>query len=222
MLEDVGAEQLAPGLWRWTAYYPEWKADVGCLAYRNAGQVVLVDPLAPPGRAGARRFWTSLDAALRGRDRPVHVVLTVRWHERHIPEVVRRYARDPGVEVWSPADAVRYLTRAPDHAFSPGERLPAGIQAFDTGRRDEVVLWLPRARALVSGDVLLGGPRKPLRVCPKSWLPGGVGRTDVAKALAPLTELPVRLVVPLHGEPVRADAAAAVAAALAEARSEER
>jgi glyoxylase-like metal-dependent hydrolase (beta-lactamase superfamily II) len=91
------------------------------------------------------------------------------------------------------------------------------MRALATGRADEVVLWLPAQRAVVSGDVLLGGVRKPLRVCPKSWLPRGVARSDVARALMPLRELPVELVVPLHGEPVTTGAREVLAAALDEA-----
>ena len=217
MLHEIGAERLGAGLWRWVAYYPEWKADVGCLAYRNRDRIVLVDPLAPHGRVEARRFWSALDAELRGRVRPPHVVLTVRWHERHTQEVVKRYRRDPGVEVWAPAGAARYLSRPPEHAFTPGDRLPAGIVALATGRSDEVLLWLPRPRTLVAGDVLLGGKRAPLRVCPQSWLPHGVRRPEVAATLRRTLELPIEIVVPLHGEPVRTDARAALDAALADA-----
>ena len=65
------------------------------------------------------------------------------------------------------------------------------MKAFAGGRDDEVVLWFPTQRALVSGDVLLGGVRKPYRVCPQSWLPDDVSRADVARTLEPLLELPV-------------------------------
>jgi len=82
---------------------------------------------------------------------------------------------------------------------------------------DEVVLWLPRAKAVFAGDALLGGKHKPLRVYPQSWLPKGLKRSEVARSLQPLTSLPVRLVVPAHGNPVREEAADVLARALADA-----
>lgn len=217
MLADIGAEGLGPGLWRWTAYHPDWKADVGCLVYEDAGELVLIDPLAPLERRSVRRFWSALDEEVQSRVTPVHVLLTVFWHERHAPEVVARYARRPGAELWAPAGAVARLTRAPDHAFAATDPLPAGIVALPTARGDEVVLWLPPARAVVAGDVLLGGKRKPLRVCPQSWLPRGVTRAALAASLTPLLDLPVETVVPAHGAPLADGARQALATALAEA-----
>src|SRR5207248_8727865 len=34
-------QELAPGLWRWTAFYPEWKDVVGSVYYETADAVVL-------------------------------------------------------------------------------------------------------------------------------------------------------------------------------------
>jgi hypothetical protein len=64
---------------------------------------------------------------------------------------------------------------------------------------DERVLWLPAQRALVFGDSLPGGP------IPDNWLPEGQTRADYDAWLAPLLELPVELVLPTHGNPVRRD-----------------
>jgi glyoxylase-like metal-dependent hydrolase (beta-lactamase superfamily II) len=215
MLEAAGAERLGNGLWRWTAFHPEWKQEVASLAYQRGGTLVLIDPLAPA--TGARRFWTALDDVVRARERSVHVVLTLHYHERHAPQVVRRYRRSPGTTVWAPTGAVPKLSIEPDRAFTAGDRLPAGIDALATPRADEVVLWLPAARTVVAGDVLLGGKRRPLRVCPQSWLPRSVKRAEVAASLRPLLERPVQIVVPLHGNPVIEDARDALAAALADA-----
>jgi glyoxylase-like metal-dependent hydrolase (beta-lactamase superfamily II) len=217
-LESAGAVELGPGLWRWSAYYPDWKAEVGCLAYAQGKTLVLIDPLAPDGRGAAARFWRALDDEVGRRGTTVQVVLTVRWHERHAPRVVERYAGSPGARLWAVAGAVQHLSRPPDTTFQAGDRLPAGIVAHDALRADEVVLWLPRPRAIVAGDVILGGKRKPLRVCPQSWLPGGIRRADLAASLEPLLGLPFELVVPAHGAPVRTDARAALERALADAR----
>ncbi len=41
-------QQITPGLWRWTAWHPEWKEDVGCVYYEGHDAIVLIDPLVPP------------------------------------------------------------------------------------------------------------------------------------------------------------------------------
>ncbi len=215
-----GAEELAPGLWRWEAFHEEWQHDVACVALdtgTGAGApIVLIDPLAPPSLREARRFWKALDAA--ARDRPVAGVVTLHYHRRSAVAVVSRYRARAGAQLWAPLGSVTRLGVVVDRPFSPGDALPADIEAFASGRDDELVLWLPAHRAVVAGDVLLGGARKPLRVCPASWLPKGVSRSDVARSLAPLAKLPVGLVVPLHGPPVTSGAAAALATALDDAR----
>jgi hypothetical protein len=37
--------RIAEGLWRWSAYYEEWREDVGCVYYEAPDAVVLIDPL---------------------------------------------------------------------------------------------------------------------------------------------------------------------------------
>ncbi len=61
----MDVEQIAEGLWRWTARHPEWRPDadwppdVGCVYYEGPDAVVLVDPLVP--QDDADRFWAALD-----------------------------------------------------------------------------------------------------------------------------------------------------------------
>ena len=58
--------------------------------------------------------------------------------------------------------------------FRPGDRLPGGFEALPTARGTEVVYWLPRERALVPGDVLVGDGG--VRIRHESWLPSSVGQ----------------------------------------------
>ena len=213
-----GAEELAPGLYRWTAFHPEWKKEVACVALDAGPGLVLVDPLAPPALREARRFWKALDEEVSRRTE-VDVIVTVHYHRRSADAVVDRYRNRARTALWAPQGSVERLRSSVDAPFAPGDRLPGGVRAFATGRDDEVVLWLPAQRALVSGDVLLGGVRKPYRVCPPSWLPDGVTRAGVAAALEPLRSLPVALLVPTHGPPVVESARETLAAALDEAAS---
>jgi glyoxylase-like metal-dependent hydrolase (beta-lactamase superfamily II) len=145
------------------------------------------------------------------------VLVTIHWHKRHATEITRRYASRPGAELWGPSGAARKLGLADGRELDRSRRVPSDVVAFETRRGEEVVLWLPGAKALFAGDALLGGKRRPLRVCPQSWLPREVTRSEVARSLEPLTKLPVALVVPAHGDPVVENAAEALARALADA-----
>jgi glyoxylase-like metal-dependent hydrolase (beta-lactamase superfamily II) len=189
--------EVAPGLRRWTTRHEEWKEDVGCVAVDTDDGLVLIDPLDPPPEVG----------------QPEHVLVTVFFHARsgkapHVwahQRLVRRLA-SRGVEV--------------NHPFTAGDPLPAGIQAIQTARASEVAYWLPRQKAVVVGDVLLGAGAKPhatddpLRLCPERWLEGST-HDDLRESLAPLLELPVEHVLVSHGEPVLGDGGRALAAVLA-------
>jgi glyoxylase-like metal-dependent hydrolase (beta-lactamase superfamily II) len=195
-------------------FYPGWGHDVSSVAIEDGDDLVLVDPLAPAPSGEAREFWRALDQRVREASR-LDVVVTLHYHRRSAPDISERYA----APLWAPAGSVERLRVPVDQPFAPRDALPGGLTAYPSGRDDELVLWHAATGAVISGDVLLGGVRKPYRVCPPSWLPDGVTRADVAGALGPLVELPVELLLPLHGPPVTDAAHAALAAALDEARS---
>ena len=206
--------QLAPGLWRWTAYHEEWKEDVGSVYCETSADVVLVDPLVPSPADEADRFWRALDRDVGRVGGEVHVLVTVFWHTRAAAAMVDRY----GAHVWAPTRGRQAIARRAGvvtDAYRPGDSLPGGIEAFRTARAAEVVFWLPGHRALVPGDALLGGESGGVRLCPESWLPEGTTRADLAASLEPLLDLPVERILVSHGEPVLRDARAALAAALA-------
>ena len=119
--------------------------------------------------------------------------------------------------IWAPTTSRAAVARragSVTDAFRPGDSLPGGLEAFRTARRAEVVFWLPEHRALVPGDVLLGDDAGGVRMCPESWLPGGIGHAELAESLRPLLELPVERVLVSHGEPVLEGGSAALGAAL--------
>src|SRR5438093_459495 len=70
--------ELAPGLWRWTAFHAEWKQIVGSVYYEAADAIVLIDPLVPADEA--TRLWDALDRDLERAGKPLHVLVTVFWH----------------------------------------------------------------------------------------------------------------------------------------------
>ena len=185
-------QQLARGLWRWTAPHPDWEPDpkkdspadwpelVGSVAYENGGTLVLVDPLVTEGG------WRWLDRLAKGKR--VHVLTTLGFHRRSREAVLERY----GAET-SNAKA----------------KLPDGVETVEIRNAGERMVWLPEHGALVPGDRILGAARGGLRVCPESWLGYLRGRTDPARLrteLRRLLDLPIRMVLVSHGEPVLRDA----------------
>jgi glyoxylase-like metal-dependent hydrolase (beta-lactamase superfamily II) len=187
----VPADEIAPGLRRWTTRHEEWKEDVASLAVDTGDGLALIDPLDPPRELGKAE----------------HVLLTVFFHLRSTKEVGAKRVWAPHYSVRSAANRGVEVT----DVVSPDEDLPGGIRAFQTPRRSEVVYWLPEHRSVVVGDVLLGAGAKPkatddpLRLCPERWLGGGPTHADLRESLAPLLELPVERVLVAHGEPVLQD-----------------
>jgi glyoxylase-like metal-dependent hydrolase (beta-lactamase superfamily II) len=201
----MDAREIVPGLWRWSAYHEEWKQDVGCVYLETPDGVVLIDPLVPSDPAQRDHFLRSLD---RDVDRiagaggtQVHVLITVFWHTRSAREIVERYGGRVHAQSRARAAIARRAGEVAD-TFRPGDWLPGGVQALASGRSTEVVYWIPRHRALVAGDVILGGEDGRIRLCPESWLPAGTGHRELRAALQPALELPIERILVSHGEPV--------------------
>jgi glyoxylase-like metal-dependent hydrolase (beta-lactamase superfamily II) len=192
-------QEITPSLRRWTARHEEWNEQVGSLALDTDDGLVLIDPIDPP----------------RAVRNAAHVVLTVFWHGRSTGDLKAGH-------VWAPARSVRRLRNrgvAVTDPFEHGDELPGGIRPFDTARDGEVVLWLPRAKAVAVGDVLLGAGAKPratsdpLRLCPQRWVePASL--EELRDSLRPLLDLPVQRVLVSHGEPVLRAGKRALAAVL--------
>ena len=89
-----------------------------------------------------------------------------------------------------------------------GDPLPQGIEerpAFYLP--EERFLWMPEQRALVAGDSLPNTSQ-----VPDAWL--DVPREEYLKALRPLLDLPIVLLLPTHGDPVLTDGHAHLARVL--------
>jgi glyoxylase-like metal-dependent hydrolase (beta-lactamase superfamily II) len=152
-----------------------------------------VDPLVPDG------LWDALDERVRAHGRPVAVLTTLRWHRRSRDAVVRRY------------DATTSRAR---------RSLPEDVETIPIRGAGETLVWLPRARALVVGDRIIGDGRGGLRLCPESWLrylPSEMTVAGLREVLQPLLDLPVELVLTSHGDPVLEDGRKALARALTRA-----
>jgi glyoxylase-like metal-dependent hydrolase (beta-lactamase superfamily II) len=201
-------------LWHWEAPHPDWTPEerwpevVSSYGIDDGGRLLLVDPLAVPEAL--------LDLA---SDREPVVVLTAPWHERDTRELVDRFGapvftpppdtdedlmRKFDVSRWEVGDGSPDLSwlfagdGAEAHPYTAGDRLPIGIEAFLGREPNDLVLWIERAGAVISGDTLVDfgrgfGINESLR--------GGVTREQVVERLKPLLSLPVGLVLPTHGAP---------------------
>jgi hypothetical protein len=194
-----------PGLYRWEARHPDaepspapgspadWGPDVGSVAYAADAALVLVDPLVPEDRPDLQE---ALDRLVESHGRPVLILTTLQFHRRSRGELAKRYGAS--------------TSRAK-------KSLPAGVETIQIKGAGETMVWLPKHRALVPGDRLLGDDRGGLRLCPDSWLrylPSGMRQRGLREALRPLLDLPVEMVLVSHGEPVLRDGARAVERAL--------
>ncbi len=188
-------EEVRPGLWRWTAHHDEWKREVASFAVEAESGLVLIDPLLTGDQ------WEQLDEA--AADRRLDVLLTIHWHARSAAAVAARF---DGGRVWAHSrNRAAVARRAPvTDVFRIGDELPAGLVALEARPRSEVLYWVPRSRALIAGDALLGdGERRAgLHTCPASWLPGANKLDDLRHSLEPVLDLPVELVLPSHGAPI--------------------
>jgi hypothetical protein len=197
-------QELRPGLWRWTASHPEWDhaehwgPDVASVYAELDDAIVVIDPIVPADDED--RFWSALDRDVERAKRPLHVLLTVHWHERSVTEVLDRY----GATLWRPE------VEAP---------LPPGVHAELVEGSDwvEALFLLEPYRALVTGDVLIGaggGIELPIDWFPKderAWAQTEL-KADLRRRLEPL---PIDLVLTSHGEPVLENGSSALEKALA-------
>ena len=197
-------EQIAPGLWHWTALHPEWKPEyeeggqgwgeiVSSYALVSEQGLVLVDPQVPAEETEAARFCKALDRDVEAHG-PPSILLTVYWHARSAKEIGERYA---GSTIWAPADTPEgHVPHT--HTYTAGDALPAGIQARDVSRLGELVLYLPTHKAVAFGDVVLDG----VRLLPDGWLRNDMTKQDVTEALRPLLDEKIELLLLTHGGPV--------------------
>jgi glyoxylase-like metal-dependent hydrolase (beta-lactamase superfamily II) len=207
--------EIAPGLWRWTAYHEEWKEDVGCVYVETEEGAVLIDPLVPP--EDTAKFWKALDRDVEKLDLPIVVLIGSVDHGRAADRIAKRY------------DLVAVLgSKKIDGKVScrltgtlETSKLPSGVEAHPiVGMMPgETAFFLRKGKALTFSDAVIGCAPGQVAVAPISW---GV-RTPAGRAaytrgfrrsIAALLESKPSIVLPSHGEPVLRGGAKALRTAL--------
>jgi hypothetical protein len=205
----LGVQEIEPGLWRWSAPHPEWDPEpapttgwieeVASIYCELPGAVLLIDPVVPADGGDADRLWRALDRDVERLRRPVCVLTTVHWHRRGADAVLARYGGLDGV--------------VPDGARAIALGDPIGETAYA----------LPHFRALVPGDVVIGGDaiagerREGLRVCPAGWYGSTAAERawyagrGLRSALRRLAQEPAERILTTHGAPLLRGGSAALA-----------
>ena len=190
---SLEVRDVAAGVWLWRQPHPgwhpgaDWSGPVTSTCVECGGEVVALDPLAPPEDAHA--VWDRLDA------RPPTVVAVLKPdHVRSVDLFLDRYgARGYGPWLFWPDGAPRPRLEGID----PGDELPGGLLALYDGRgRNETPVWAPERATIVCADALTA-PDGELRVWATRW-----HEERVLPALRAWLELPFARIVVAHGEPV--------------------
>ena len=204
-------DELAPGLWRWTASRNGLPPTMTAYALRDGEDTILVDPLT---RAENEPLLAALDEIVRGR---VRIFVTTPFHVRGSGLLWRRWRDRHEVTIFGHEHcATRLGDRSDFRPLRGGETLDAGVRAHPIGRprRAEIPFELPSHRALAFGDTVLEADGE-LRVWPRQR---GLRRTWYEQRFLPtldaLTRLDVERVLVTHGAPVLGHGARALAAGL--------
>ena len=215
---SAAPQQLADGLWRWTARHPEWHpgefgSEVASFALQAGPDTVLIDPLLPPEPEPA------LDLVDRILGERLAILITIPYHVRSSEEIRRRFKDRVETTIWGhPACAKRLDEKAGFTAFEPGDRLPAGVSAHRIGkpRRHETPLHLPSHGAIAFGDAVVEVDGR-LRVWSDRSVDDEVERfyrDRFNPTLEPLLDLDFDRVLVTHGGPVLSDGRKELKAAL--------
>ena len=184
-------QEIAPGLWHWTAGHEHIHMDVS--SYYLLAERVLIDPMVPV--EGLDWFDE--------RGKPQHVLLTNRHHDRHAWRL--REAFDCTVHCIR-AGLHELAGRGPVEAFDFGDELPGEVTAFEVDAicPDETALYIPRHRALACADGVVRWPgQEELRFVPDKFMDDPERtKASLRDAYRRLLGLDFELLLLAHGDPL--------------------
>jgi hypothetical protein len=182
--------EIAPGLWHWSARHQRIHAIVSSYYLSEAG--VLIDPMIP--REGIE--WFERQRA------PEHVVLSNRHHDRQAWRLRDAF----GCSVHCISNGVYELEgRGPVESFEFGDELPGGIVAHEVDAicPDETALHIPAHRALACADGVVRAPGGELTFVPDDLMDQPEETKErLRQAYRSLLDLDFELLLLAHGEPV--------------------
>ena len=189
-------QQIAPGLWHWTAAHEHIRSSVS--SYYLSAERVLIDPMTPADGLG----WFEQHGP------PRHVLLTNRHHDRHSWRIREAF----GCTVHCARSGLHELDgRGPVQAFDFGDELPGAVVAYEVDAicPDETALFIPAHRALACADgvVRWPGPQGDLAFVPEGLMDDPERtKAGLRDAYRKLLELDFELLLLAHGDPVIGDA----------------
>jgi hypothetical protein len=191
-------EEIAPGLWYWTARHPHIGSTVSSYYLEDAG--VLLDPMFPPDGPD----WFAARHATPG-----HIVLSNRHHDRDAWRLREAF----GCEVHCIASGLHELeSRGPVTPFQFGDELPGQIVVHEVGAicPDETALHIPTHRALACADGVVRWPGVDGLTFVPDWLMDEPEQTKerLRDAYRGLLDLDFDRLLLAHGEPVLNEAKA--------------
>jgi hypothetical protein len=232
--------EIAPGIWRWTARHPEWHTRIEwgheVASFALVGDaLVLVDPLLPApaedgrpdtdrrpgtdGRPDTRADVERILDRLAGRATRLEIMITIPYHTRSAEELLARYRDALPTTIWGHrAVAKRFRDPATTlHEIEPGKTVGDGgalALAIGKPRRFEMPLFFPAHRALAFGDAVIGIDGG-LRVWQQASTDPAWHERVFVPTMRPLLRRDAERVLTTHGDPVLHDGRQALEAALA-------
>jgi glyoxylase-like metal-dependent hydrolase (beta-lactamase superfamily II) len=194
-LSSAEVEEIAPGLWHWTARHPKIGVDVSSYYLTEPG--VLLDPMLPP--EGTER--------LEELGPPRVILLTNRHHWRDCGQLTELY----GCPVRAPRNGMHeFGADQPVEAYDIGENLADGaVTVYEVGGicPDESALFAGGVSALAVADGVIHYDDR-LRFVPDSLMDDA---EDTKRALRQAysrlaDELEFEFLLTAHGPPVVGDA----------------
>jgi glyoxylase-like metal-dependent hydrolase (beta-lactamase superfamily II) len=183
-------QELAPGIYHWTAVHPNLGRDVSSYYVADAG--TLIDPLTPA--EGVEWF--------DGHRRPQRVVLTNRHHLRHS----ERFAVAFAIPIACHEAGLHEFNGGPDvKPFSWGDELAAGITALKV----DAICDEETALRIDAGDGFLALADAVINYGELGFVPDRYIGDDpdaikaaIREALRPLLDERFDSILPAHGEPI--------------------
>jgi hypothetical protein len=184
-------EEIAPGIWHWSAEHPKIRILVH--SYYLPAEGVLIDPIAPADGLD----WFAENGP------PSHVLLTNRHHFRSSGEFVDRF----GATVHCSRSGMHEFTHGEGvRPFDPGDELPGGIVAQGVGAicPDESALHIPERDALAVADgAIRMQPDGPLTFVPDQFMDDPERTKDgLCESYRRLAGLDFSHLLLAHGEPI--------------------